>query len=753
VGQNDFSRTGIQKLRDLSFVASLATTITSNLVSEGRFSFGRRKATFDSAIPGTAIQIIGSAFLGSNPFSPVNRTEKRYQFTDNFTWIHGSHNFKFGYDVNRIDVAARFELNFPGLFNFGGVPQSTLSSFIPGLSTAAPAITPVQSYGLGFPSAFIEGFGNPNSTLRNRPLAFFAQDSWKIRPNLTFNYGVRYDVEFTDTIAPISFTDPLTHISLSSANLLAAQNVLGVQQGFPRDKNNFAPRVGFAWDIGGKGKTVLRGAYGLFYDHPLLAVAFNSDIADAAQQQQYFSVLPGSPASNQSINLLQIFQGTVCSLATTNALCPPGLTTPGVATSSQYLPGRVRFNDQTFAGFGPLLPFTLGVAQDFQYAYANQANLTIERQLTKNMAFSAGWIFVGAHHLPHPEDVNSPRTDLLIENFRRFAGVNPPSSGAAEFFSLPTASIPGVFTVIIPGLVGVNAAGQGVVSPIAANFFRPNGPNYFFVNSVTGGAVTKAAFDAALAAANTVRSPGLLSPFGEVDAQLSDGNSNYNAMNLELKRRFANNFTFLASYTWSHSIDDSSDLQTLLKPQDNRNFRAERADSLFDQRHRFVFSGALTSPPAWRGSDSTMHRFLADFTIAPIMEISSGRPFNILTGSDTNGDLQGSTDRPSFDTAGVLFAPTTAFTAGNLPRNSGITHSYMSLDLRVMRGIRFSENVRLDLIAEGFNLFNRFNEAAANPDFRTVNAFGQRAGNGRYYSQPTAVYDPRQFQFGVKLNF
>ena len=125
--------------------------------------------------------------------------------------------------------------------------------------------------------------------------------------------------------------------------------------------------------------------------------------------------------------------------------------------------------------------------------------------------------------------------------------------------------------------------------------------------------VSKALFDSQLG--NSVRSPGLLSPFGEVDAQLSDGNSNYNAMNLELKRRFANNFTFLASYTWSHSIDDSSDLQTLLKPQDNRNFAAERADSLFDQRHRFVFSGASTSPLAWRGSSSTMRRFLSDFTV------------------------------------------------------------------------------------------------------------------------------------------
>jgi len=757
VGQNDFSRTGISKLRDTSFVASLASTLSNTTVNEARFNFGRRKATFDSQIPGTAIQIIGAAFLGSNPFSPVNRTENRYEVTDNLNWIRGNHTFKFGGDFSLIKVKARFELNFPGLFNFGGVPQSTLANFIPGLSAAAPAITPVQSYGLGFPSAFIEGFGNPNSSIKNRPLAFFAQDSWKVRPNLTFNYGVRYDVELTDTIAPISFTDPLTHIALSASDLLAAQNVVGVQQGFPRDTNNFAPRVGFAWDINGKGKTVLRGAYGLFYDHPLLAVAFNSDIADAAQQQQYFNVLPGSPASTASINLLQIFQGTICSTATTNALCPAGLTTPGVATSAQYLPGRVRFNDQTFVGFGPLFPFTLGVAKDFQYAYANQANLTIEHQLTKNMSFSAGWIFVGAHHLPHPEDVNAPRADLLIENFRRFAGANPPSSGAAEFFALPTAcpgaGCPPGYTVVIPGLVGVNALGQGVVSPIAANFFRPNAPNYFFVSSVTGGAVTKAVFDAALAGANTVRTPGLISPFGEVDAQLSDGNSSYNALNLELKRRFANNFTFLASYTWSHSIDDSSDLQTLLKPQDNRNFRAERADSLFDQRHRFVFSGAISSPVSWRNSSSTMHHFLSDFTVAPILEISSGRPFNILTGSDTNGDLQGSTDRPSFAADGTLFAPTTAFTAGNLPRNSGITHGYASLDLRVMRGIRFGENVRLDLIAEGFNLFNRFNEAAANPDFRAVGAFNQRASNGRYYSQPTAVYDPRQFQFGFKLNF
>jgi hypothetical protein len=764
LGQNDFSRTGTQTLRDLSFVTSLATTLSNSLVNEGRFSFSRRHATFRSQTQdGPALQIAGTAFIGPNPFSPVDRVEKRFQVTDNLNWVYQSHTFKFGGDVNFVDIKASFQLNFPGLFNFG---TFGLQPFITGLSASAPALTPVQSYGAGIPGVFIEGFGNPNSSIKNRPLAFFAQDSWKIRPNLTFNYGVRYDVELTDTIAPVPFTDPLSHIALTAADLQTAQDVVNVQQGFPRDKNNIAPRVGVAWDIKGDGKTVLRAAYGLFYDHPLLAIAFNSDIADASQQQQFTTVLPGSPSPLATLNLLQIFQGTVV----------PGVT-PGVAASSQYLNGRIRFNDQTFPGFGPVLPFTLAVGKDFEYAYANQANLTVERQVGRDMSFSASYIFVGAHHLPHPEDVNAPRVDFLAENFRRFAVGNPvlcPASlGAAQASCLANGRLPTSFgeaaligaipntnssplyTVLLsstaPGGSGLiarnNLTGQIIVNPLAANFFRPNAPNYFFVAS---NGRSKADFDALLG--GSLRTSGAISPFGDVSAQLSDGNSSYNALNLELKRRLSNNFQFLASYTLSHSIDDSSDLQTLLKPQDNRNFRAERSDSLFDQRHRFVFSGVLMAPSAWRNSSDFKERFFSDFTIAPILELSSGRPFNIITATDTNADLQSSNDRPSVGANGALVLP--AFlTSGNLGRNSGITHKYASLDLRVMRAIRFGERYRLDLIAEGFNLFNRFNEAAASPFFDDVNTFNQRAGNGRYYSRPTAAYDPRQFQFGLKFNF
>src|SRR6185295_17661315 len=291
-------------------------------------------------------------------------------------------------------------------------------------------------------------------------------------------------------------------------------------------------------------------------------------------------------------------------------------------------------------------------------------------------------------------------------------------------------------------------------------FFRPSAPNYFLARALSGGLVSPAVLNGALA--GSLRSVGVISPFGSINAQTSDGNSTYHALNVDLKKRFSRNFQFLASYTWSHSIDDSSDLQTLLLPQDNRNFRAEKANALFDQRHRFVFSGVLASPAGWRSGDG-WHQFLSDFTVSPIFEISSGRPFNILSNQDKNNDQSNQTDRPSVLSDGTLCVPGTAgcaplisngqFTSGSLARNFGLTHRYVSLDLRVAKLVPIGERVRLELIAEGFNLFNRFNEAAASPFIDDVRAFNLRAGNGRYYSRPTAAFDPRQFQFGLKLNF
>src|SRR5207249_7728637 len=89
---------------------------------------------------------------------------------------------------------------------------------------------------------------NPHDSFSNTPMGFFAQDSWRIRPNLTLNYGIRYDVELTPTFNAINQTAQ------------AAQNALGITQGIPRDYNNVVPRIGIAWDPTSSGKTVVRAS-------------------------------------------------------------------------------------------------------------------------------------------------------------------------------------------------------------------------------------------------------------------------------------------------------------------------------------------------------------------------------------------------------------------------------------------------------------------------------------------------------------
>src|SRR5262249_39290101 len=115
-------------------------------------------------------------------------------------------------------------------------------------------------------------------------------------------------------------------------------------------------------------------------------------------------------------------------------------------------------------------------------------------------------------------------------------------------------------------------------------------------------------------------------PFSYLVGNFSNGSSVYSGMTLNLRKRMKNHYEFLASYTWSHAIDDSTDLQSLLSPQNDLRPEQERANSAFDQRHRFVFSGIYQTGKAGEGF---WGKFLSDWTLAPIIEFSSGRPFNI----------------------------------------------------------------------------------------------------------------------------
>lgn len=663
-GLNDLSRTGISIFRDTSVVVQDTHILGQNKVNEFLFSFGRRSALFTSS-DNVAINIPGAGFFGREPFSPASRVEKVYELKDNFTISKGTHTTKFGTDISFIRLLpTSFELNFSGVFNFGDLPASTFNALDPAFANA-PSFTTVQAYGLGFPQTFIQGFGNPKTRVKNTALGFYGQDSWKIKPNFTLNYGVRYDVELTPKYPALPIQSD--RLNLSADQVAAAEKFLNVTQGIPRDKNNIAPRVAFAWDPKGNGRTVIRAAYGLFYDHPLLFVAINSDIADGVQSSQLIAPR-GNPLPASALNATQIFQGTVV----------VG-TTPGIDQGSVFLPAQSRFNARAvFPGFGVLLPFSLPVDRDFQYAYTNQVNLTIEHEISNNTAISASYIFTGGRKLPHSVNRNAP-------------------DGKRVLTATP-------------------------MEQVINNFFRPSGPNPVFVKTA------------------------LPIPFGTVGVQESTSSSVYHAVSLNFSKRIGQLVQLLASYSYSKTIDDSTDLQSLLQPQDNRNPGLERSLSIFDQRHRFVFSGVFKSP--FKAGDGLQGKFLSGFVISPIIEVSSGRPFNILTGTDTNLDQSSVTDRPNFNAAtGQLLLPALG-TTGALGRNPGVSPGFASVDLRISRKVSFGERVRMEFIAEAFNLFNRVNIATVNNNFRLV-----RFEEGKFKSPATSLFDPRQLQFGIKIDF
>lgn len=808
-GQNAFSRTSEQSSRDWSVVTQNVSAFGGNWVNEARFQFARRGLSYTPSSAagrageplggeGPGINITGFAFFGREPFSRVDRVERRWQWTDNVTYHRGSHTFKFGTDINFIQVRPRFsngqvfELNFGSVINFGALAETSLgfpdSITVPGLGTLdIPGFSAVQAYGFGVPQVFIQGIGDSFSSFNNTAIAFYVQDSWRIRPNFTMNYGIRWDGE----------RSPL----LPAFNDLTAQAeaALGVREGIPRDWDNWAPRIGLAWDPWSDGKTVIRAAYGLFYDHPLLALAFNSDTADGAQSVQ-LAVGPGAACPTDittpiiglgCFNAGSIFQG----ILNTGAGDPFNFGfEPGEQRFDSFQPNSV-FINQNFcpgtdstticAGGFPLanLAFTLPVANDFEYAYSQQWNLTIERELGHDWSFSVSYLGVKGNSLARPRNITAPDPFLLNQNLDRAiqlgfstVGTNPlivsiPSSPADPRFASFVANCVGPGTVSVPGVICFLPTGGAVAAPAFFNFFRPSGPNFaLFQNALAPLFVpTNSEVLAIAGAAGYPTGPGIFIPFADANQQESSGKSIYHALSLNLRKRFGSHYELLGSYTWSHAIDDSTDLQTLLNPQDNRRSDLERSDSTFDLRHRFVLSAVFESPYTYADAGAWA-KFASYWTISPIIEVSSGRPFTVLSGSDFNVDFGSNTDRPSVVPAGtaggvtspfidgVAFAPPTVCPAsstantlffgctGNLGRNAFDRPNTWTLDLRIGRKFPLGERWALNFTVDFFNIFNRLNVADVNP---LCNAVAGVCIAG----QPTAAFDSRQIQFGAKLSW
>jgi hypothetical protein len=767
--QNAYSRTSEQTYRDVAGVVQETSTIGSNKVNEFRFQYARRGLSYfyNTQIPGgsdPAVNITGFAYFGREPYSYIQRTEKRYQFSDNFSWTIGHHDTKFGVDFNYIPTDATFTVNYGGVYDFGTFSSANLGFVSPIPGDPFPNLSAVQAYGAGLPGDFVQGFGSPHDSFPNKPLGIFWQDSWRVRPNITLNYGVRYDVEF-----PPQFKSP-------GALALAAYNELGLQKGIQTDTNNIQPRLGVAWDPKGNGKTVVRASYGMFYDHPLLGLYFLGDASDGSTSGQLAfagtglcSLPPLSTSNFANLNAIPIFQGLP--INSTSGTCAVS-NNPAVASAIGYLPGQQQFQalnfpqseflNQTYLNpstFLPLAfqPFGYPQAKNFVYAYSQQVNFSIEQDLGGGFALNLAYNFNGGRHLNRPINADTVRGDLAVAN------LNAAVAGGAN---LSTDNPLGVTSC------GVGAGGPYVPAALT-NFFRPSGVNPSIALALLSSSSTAPCVQVVLPLVqqeyglNTSCDLTTLAncvPFGDMDANYSNGSSVYHGLSANLRKRFNRHYEFLASYTWSHSIDDSTDLQATLTPQDSYYPALDRSNSLFDQRHRFVFSGVYQTGKL--GGSGFGRKFFSDWTFAPIIEVASGRPFNILTGNGDNLQLSSLTGRPNtfvnpacgpgtaskYSPTGVFQEPcilpfTTAGTTptllqidGNLGRNAGVQPWTLFNDLRVAKRINFGERFNMDLIADMFNIANRYNVAAVSPLFTNA-------------GQATAAYDPRQFQFALKLNW
>jgi len=352
-----------------------------------------------NVIPNTpgqvGLDIPGFANLGTQIFLPNLTIMRRYEFADNFTMTRGRHTMKMGGSGLIRNNHTESHTFFPGRFVFGNLPGGLLSPCLAapaaacGLTGLNPAaLDSLQTVSLGLPQFYQQGFDNP-VYVANRPFgAFYWQDSWAMRPNFTLNFGVRYELD--------------------------------VQYGnLNTDKDNFAPRVSFAWDPFKNHKTVVRGGYGIFYS-PVYAQIPNvvqslGNVNGFRQIAQVFVPLTTPITSSASIFQTLFAQGKIaCTTpAPGNNACitaadlmqftdPSSVfPTPGVFCATCAKPITV-----THTGPNPFFTVLFSGQPDYQNPYSQQGEFGIEREIAAGFSVSASYIYVHTLKLPVAIDIN-----------------------------------------------------------------------------------------------------------------------------------------------------------------------------------------------------------------------------------------------------------------------------------------------------------------------------------------------------------
>ncbi len=663
-------------------------TFTPNLLNEFHFTLQRNVnqnaiplrnlptpsalgigVTPDQATGPTRLAFSG-LLVGFSAQGPTVLANDTFSYSDTVSWVKGHHTWKFGGSYTPYQNNTLFDFFLDGQFDFDNFNGSG---------------NQYANFLLGLPEDYFQ-FGSAPSNIRQKSTYFFAQDEWHASRNLVLTLGVRYEYSSPklDTQGRSFSIIP----GLQSTRFVNAPPSLvfpgdpGAPKGsnFP-DKNDWAPRVGFAWDPTGSGKTSVRGGLGLFYD-----VLKGEDNLQFNGQAPFFGFT--NPFLPVCFN-----PGDPC--VTSN----PGFTTnPFTSTGTvNPFPSKPPARNIDFGASG-FLPFGGGgvffVDPHLRTPYIWQYNLDVERELVRNVALEVGYLGSQSRKLTTLTDINAFDPATLASTPHRFLN----EMGTVDDFRFS---------------------------------FTPE-----FINGVNAG---------------------------------------YHALQTKLSKKasdtkFLGNAFFTFSYTFSHSIDNSSGFR-------NRNSQIPffernifRASSDFDVRHQLSFSGGWELPfdRAWENGPK---RLTKGWNIFPILFWHTGFPL------DVNAGLLARRGNPGPSGAGdanlitatqtgpiIYFNPhnATPGTTGNqyfepnfaAPDPNAITGSYgsgrnilrgpgrINLDMAFTKSTRITEHTAIELRAEFFNIFNH--AEFSNPDTNLSNPT---------FGQVTSTAAPRIVQFGTRFTF
>lgn len=715
------------------------------------------------------IQVSGGFTIGNNGEGELPQVGNSFQFSDNISKVIGNHSLKFGADARRqrFDQLLYFDVN--GEFF---VDETSTNSTL--------GDTAFSDYMLGLPGSYGQG-GAQHEHVRSTSISLFAQDSWKVKPNITLNYGLRWELttpiadigQHVQTFRPGQQTkvypcqlNPTIDAGLVStygstdcsptgpANAVFPTGLVvpgdaGVPTGLTQTYYKaFAPRIGISYSPGTSGKTSIKAGWGLFYN-PIEQLVL-----------EQFSAEPPFGGSTFPFNTLlnEPFLDQSGSFSYPNPFGLPQLGgVNGILTPQRGQPIDL-------AMFRPILLF--GQFQPHMRSqYSAQYNLTIERQLNKDTKFQLGFVGSQGHRLLATHDINygDPQTCIDLNAILGDGSCGPYFADSA--FSINAGQIQPGQQLHLPngqvvtgpntqpiGLVGLRKYSSPQCNPIGG--WDP-------VNGVwTNGCPADG-----------------IPVFSSIFAQDTIANSAYNSLQASLEKRFSHGLQFTAAYTFGKSFDQASSFEGILNPIDPR---ISRSLSTFDARHRIVLSYYWELP--LKKYDGATGKLLNGWALSGITTFQTGFPIRISSQADNelmysfDFELPGEpaqigpfkTQRPQsnnnyfFDPNSFTenatdssqtacsqqavfgcFDPGLFGTLGTAKRTICCGPHISNTDFAILKTFAISEQKRVDFRAEFFNIFNH--TQFFNPDGNT--------SDGSEFGQVTQIRDPRLVQFALKFFF